>query len=135
MTGAAADDRERSPPPDGPPNRAGFFGPSNAAGFGGWLGVSLPILAIGLWSYGMAAVAGGIDADVLLRATIGLAVTAAVAVIPGYFAGWVGGAVVRWVQRRRAVSWNPWRAEFAAGAAAGTLLVAGLAVLSVILIS
>ena len=116
------------PPPDAPPDRSGFFGPSNAAGFGGWLGVVLPICGVAVPSAAVAALRGPVTPEGVFLFAVYNAVLAGVAVIPGYFAGWVGGRVVRWVQRRRAVNWSPWRAEFAAGAAAGTLLVAGLAV-------
>ena len=114
--------------PDAPPGRSGFFGPSNAAGFGGWCGVALPVLAGAAVTTVAVAAEGQLTAAFLLGTAGVTAVLGGVVIVPGYFAGWVGGGVVRWVQRRRAVSWSPWRAEFAAGAAAGTLLVAGLAV-------
>ena len=119
---------EQPPPQDAPPGRSRIFGPSNAAGFGGWCGVALPALAAGGWALTRAVLAGGVNAAAITEAALAGLLLAAVAIVPGYFAGWAGGAVVRWVARRRRAEWSPWRSEFPAGVAAGTLLVAGLGV-------
>ena len=130
------DDRvtdDAAPPPDAPPRRSGFFGPSNAAGFGGWCGVALPILAGGAVTTVAVWAEGELSFRVLRQRTTVTLLIAGAAVIPGYFAGWCGGAVVRWAGRRRRTEWPPWRAEFPAGAAAGTLLIGGLVILIVTL--
>ena len=113
---------------DAPSRRSRHFGPSNAAGFGGWLGVALPLLPVAAWVYGTMAIAGGIDAETILVIAGSQAFAAAAAVVPGYFAGWAGGAVVGWVRRRRRADWGPCRSDFPAGVAAGSLLAAGTAV-------
>ncbi|NNJ25151.1 hypothetical protein [Alienimonas chondri] len=123
------------PPPEPPPPRlARRYGPSNAAGFGGWCGTALPTIAVGLWwslneaLSGRAVMEGG-----LLGAAYGLTCTAFLAVVPGYFCGWVGGAIGRWLHRRRGAEWPLRRAEFAGGFAAATALVAGIVWLIVVL--
>ena len=122
-----------NPPEPEPRKRRTFFGPANAAGFGGWCGVAWPLLAATVYEAGVRVLLVPADAAVLALYAAVCFVWSFFLVIPGYFAGWVGSILVRWVQRRRAAAWDPWRAEFAAGFLAGTALVAGLVVAAVTL--
>ncbi|MFH5804695.1 hypothetical protein [Alienimonas sp. DA493] len=111
--------------PAAPGRPAGYFGPSNAAGLGGWCGLAGPWLAVSL-GWLVSGTRPGVEGD-LLGALGGVACGAAALVIPGYFCGWVGGAIGRWLHRRRLAEWPLARSEFAGGFAAGTALAAGVA--------
>ena len=118
-------DPEPGPEPAAPKKRRTFLGPANAAGLGGWAGLACALLAAAGW----VAVQNGAwrsAGERLLYGLLCLGTWAFLLVAPGAAVGWVGGAVVRWVQRRRATTWPVWRAEFAGGFAAGTLLAMGV---------
>ncbi|NNJ25152.1 hypothetical protein [Alienimonas chondri] len=120
-------DLDLAPPPEPPPPRlARRYGPSNAAGFGGWCGVTLPLLAVAGWWGANWTVTRGTDAGEVLKYSFILAAWAFMAVVPGYFCGWVGGAIARWLRRRRGAEWPPRRTEFAGGFAAATAFAAGI---------
>ena len=116
-------DPEPEPPP--PKKRRTFLGPANAAPMGAWAALSSAFLAFWAWF--------AVSKPVFAGPSGGWGPATAVAVCfcfflvaPAAAVGWVGGAVVRWLQRRRATTWPVWRAEFAGGFAAGTLLAMGV---------